>query len=388
MLISRNCSSELQRALNRQSAVALIGARQVGKTTLALDCIRNRDAIYLDLQSPEDRRSLDEPRFFLGQFERQLVVLDEIHQTPELFATLRGLIDEGRRKGIGRGRFLILGSASSELLKQSGESLAGRIEHIQLNPFSIAEVGSDQLTTLWVRGGFPLSFLAETEDDSIAWRKNFLRTYIERDVLQFVPRAPTEMLDRLWTMLAHNQGATLNSSRLASSLEITSPTVSRYVGFLHELLLIRRLSPFSANVNKRLVKTPKIYVRDSGILHALLNLTTYQDVLRHPVSGYSWEGFVIEQIANATADRATPMFYRTADGAEIDLLLEWHGTGELWAIDIKRSGSKAPSRGFHSAIKTTGSKRNFVVCTSGNPIKTRENLEVVGIAEFLEAVSK
>lgn len=387
MLVARNRLASLQTALGRQPAVALIGARQVGKTTLAWECVKDRKAIYLDLQSSEDRRSLKDPRYFLGQFETQLVILDEIHRTPEIFSQLRGLIDDGRRKGFNSSRFLILGSASSELLKQSGESLAGRIEYVQLNPFNIPEVGSENLAKLWLRGGFPLSYLATSENDSINWRKNFVRTYIERDASQFVQRAPTELLDRLWTMLAHNQGTTLNASRLATTLEVTSPTVSRHIGFLQELLLIRKLTPFSANLDKRLVKTPKIYVRDSGVLHALLNLATHEDVLRHPVSGYSWEGFAIEQIANAVADRATPMFYRTADGAEIDLLLEWHGSGELWAIEIKQSSSSSPSRGFYSAVNTIGSKRNFVVCMKGSPRKMHKNLEVMGIVEFLSVVS-
>lgn len=387
MLIARDRLASLQTALGRQPAVALIGARQVGKTTLAWECVKDRKAIYLDLQSSEVRRSLKDPRYFLSQFETQLVILDEIHRTPEIFSQLRGLIDDGRRKGLNSSRFLILGSASSELLKQSGESLAGRIEYVQLNPFNIPEVGSENLASLWLRGGFPLSYLATSENDSINWRKNFVRTYIERDASQFVSRAPTELLDRLWTMLAHNQGTTLNASRLATTLEVTSPTVSRHIGFLQELLLIRKLTPFSANLDKRLVKTPKIYVRDSGVLHALLNLATHEDVLRHPVSGYSWEGFAIEQIANAVADRATPMFYRTADGAEIDLLLEWHGSGELWAIEIKQSSSSSPSRGFYSAVNTIGSKRNFVVCMKGSPRKMHKNLEVMGIVEFLSVVS-
>ena len=235
-------------------------------------------------------------------------------------------------------------------------------------------------------GGFPLSILASSDEESMLWRRDFVRTYVERDMLQFNPRVPTELLVRLWTMLGHNQGTMLNSSRLATSLDVTSPTVSRHIGFLSDLLLVRRLNPFSANLGKRLVNSPKIYIRDSGILHALLNLRTNDELLRHPVCGFSWEGFVIEQIIEAVEDHATPMFYRTADGAEIDLLLEWHRTGDLWAIEIKQSMQRPPSRGFFSAIDTLNPRRNFVVCMQQRPHRIRPDVEVQGLADFLQVL--
>lgn len=386
MFIQRQRLEQLDIAMQRQAAVALFGARQVGKTTLALHYAKSFDHHYLDLENPEDRQSLEHPLFYLRQFEDKLVVFDEVQRVPELFSVLRVLIDEGRRKGLSTRRFLILGSASVELLKQSSETLAGRIEYINLNPLSVSEVGKNRIGKLWLLGGFPLSFLAKSEEESLAWRKNFLQTYIERDMLQFNPRVPTELLTRLWTMLAHNQGSMLNSSRLATSLEVTSPTVSKHVGFLSDMLVVRRLSPYLTNRGKRLVKTPKVYIRDSGLLHTLLNLRSNDELLRHPVCGFSWEGFVIEQICGAVEDRATPLYYRTADEAEIDLLLEWHRTGELWAIEVKRSMSRPPSRGFYSSIESLKPRRSFIVCLYQRTHTIHKNIEVFDLPEFLKIV--
>jgi len=382
--IHRQCFEQINVAVQRQAAVVLLGARQVGKTTLALRFALSCDHHYLDLENPEDRQSLEHPLFFLRQFEQKLVVIDEIHRVPELFSVLRVLIDEGRRKGIRTGRFLILGSASVDLLKQSSETLAGRIEFVNLNPLSVAEVGENQTNKLWLSGGFPLSFLADNEEDSHVWRKNFIRTYVERDVLQFNPRVPTELLTRLWTMLAHNQGTMLNFSRLATSLEVTSPTVNKHIGFLTDMLVVRKLNPFQANLGKRLVKTPKVYIRDSGLLHSLLNLRSIDELMRHPVCGFSWEGFVVEQICGVIEGRATPLFYRTADEAEIDLVLEWHRTGELWAIEIKRSMSRPPSKGFYSSIDLLNARRRFVVCMHQRAFTMQKNVEVLSLSEFLK----
>ena len=370
--------------MQRQAAVALLGARQVGKTTLALHYAKNREHVYLDLEDPEDRRSLDNPAFFLRQFENKLVIFDEVQRVPELFSVLRALIDEGRRKNLDTGRFLILGSASIELLKQSSESLAGRIEFVNLSPVNVSEVGKSEIGKLWLCGGFPLSFLASSEKASLIWRKNFIRTYIERDMRQFNQRVPTELLERLWTMLAHNHATMLNTSRLATSLEVTPPTVSRHVEFLSDLLVVRKLTPFRANLGKRLVKTPKVYIRDSGLLHALLNLSSAAELQRHPICGFSWEGFVSEQIIDTVEARATPLFYRTADGAEIDLVLEWHRTGDLWAIEIKRSMTRPPSRGFYSAIDALKPKRCFVVCMQQQTYMIQKNVEVMGLTEFVK----
>lgn len=380
-MIPRRIEPILQKALARQAAVVLIGPRQVGKTTLALEIGKNRKSLYLDLESGEDRAKLREPTLFLRDYEDHLVILDEIHRVPELFQALRGLIDQGRRRGKRTGRFLILGSASIDLLRQSGESLAGRIEYIDMGPLDALEAAVDDkaLTRLWVRGGFPDSFLAKTDADSLRLRRSFIRTYLERDVAQFGPRLPSETLDRLWTMLAHNQGTLLNASRLASGLSISSPTVTTYIDLLVDLLLVRRLRPFHANTGKRLVKSPKVYVRDSGLAHALLAIEDYNQLSGHPVVGPSWEGFVIESLLAAAPDQTIASFYRTAAGAEIDLILELPGNHGLWAIEIKRSLAARAEKGFHIACSDIKPTRRILVYPGNDTYAIAPNLQVVGL---------
>ena len=387
-MIERHVYQIVQDALDRQSAVALIGPRQVGKTTLALEIAEARPSLYLDLESRDDREKLADPALFLKQYEDRLVILDEIHRTPELFQTLRGLIDAGRRKGHRTGRFLILGSASIELLRQSGESLAGRIEYVDMGPFNVLEVANKgkALDKLWIRGGFPDSFLARNDSDSLKFRKNFIRTYLERDVPQFGPRIPAETLERLWTMLAHGQGTLLNASRLASSLAVSAPTVTSYIDLLVDLLLVRRLRPLHANIGKRLVKSPKIYVRDSGLVHALLGLEDYNELAGHPVVGPSWEGFVIENLLAAVPSRTTASFYRTAAGAEVDLVLEFPGRGEIWAIEIKRGLAARPARGFYNAREDIQPARSFVVYAGEDRYPVTEGVEAIGITDMVREV--
>ncbi len=366
-MIARRLQQSIKDALDRQAAVAIIGPRQVGKTTLALAIAEQRESLYLDLESSQDRAKLSDPALFLRMYEDRLVILDEIHRMPELFQTLRGLIDEGRRRGRRAGRFLILGSASIELLRQSGESLAGRIEYIDLGPLDALEVAGDQrdLVKLWLRGGFPDSFLAKNDLDSFKLRKSFIRTYLERDVLQFGPRIPAETLERLWTMLAHNQGAQLNALKLAGGLSVSAPTVTGYIDLLVDLLLVRRLRPFAANVGKRLVKSPRVYVRDSGIVHALLGIRDFDELAGHPIVGASWEGFVIENLLAAAPDDTMASFYRTTGGAEIDLVLELPAKNGLWAIEVKRGLASKVEKGFHFACEDLKPDRRFVVY-SGN----------------------
>ena len=370
----------VERALDRQAAVALIGPRQVGKTTLALEIGRSRDAVYLDLEDRDDRNRLAEPKLFFDHVEDRLVILDEIHRMPGLFETLRGVIDRGRRRGKGRGRFLILGSASVDMLRQPGETLAGRIAYVDLVPLSALEVDDVQASRrrLWLRGGFPDSFLADSDQDSMALRRDFIRTYLERDVAQFGPRVPATTLERLWTMLAHHQGAILNASALGRSLEISTQTVNRYIDLLTDLLLVRRLLPLRANVGKRLVKSPKIYVRDSGLLHALLGIGSLDQLAGHPVIGASWEGHVIETLVSVLSPRATPYFYRTSAGAEIDLMIE-HGDGRRWAIEIKRSPSARVGRGFHLACEDARPERAFVVHAGDDRYPLTETLEAISV---------
>ena len=389
-MIRRRSNQNVLNALGRQAAVVLLGARQVGKTTLALEIAESADAVYLDLESRADREKLAEPTLYLDEYEDRLVILDEIHRVPELFQELRGLIDRGRRQGKRTGRFLILGSASLDLLRQSGESLAGRIEYVELDPLDVSEAAPDAraMTSLWVRGGFPDSFLAANDPDSMTFRRNFVRSYLERDVAQFGRRIPAETLERFWTMLAHGQGTLLNASKLAAGLSVSAPTVSSYIDLLVDLLLVRRLRPFHANVKKRLVKSPKIYVRDSGIVHALLGVEDHDALAGHPVVGASWEGFVIENLLAVAPPRTMASFYRTLAGAEIDLLLELPGKRGPWAIEIKRGLSTAPGRGFHHAREDVKPERAFIVYSGEERYPIAKDVEAIGLREMASLIER
>jgi hypothetical protein len=363
-----------RRSRNPAAAVVLLGPRQVGKTTLALAIAAQRGnaALYLDLERPADRRRLlGDPDAFLRSEADELAIIDGIHRAPDLFPVLRGIIDEGRRRERRTGRFLLLGSAALDLMRQASESLAGRVEYVELAPIDVVDYAADAsrvppgdagvgLDRLWVRGGFPESLFAADDEASLDWRRAFIRSYLERDVPMFAPRLPSETIGRLWTMLAHSQGTPLNQARLAGSLAVTSPSVGRYVDLLVDLLLLRRLRPWSGNVGKRLVRSPKTYVRDSGLVHALLDLGSRSDILGHPVAGASWEGFVIESLIAAAGERRTPYFYRTEDGAEVDLVFERGGVVEM-AIEIKRSSAPVLSRGFRNAEAVLQPRERYLV---------------------------
>ena len=388
-MLRRSASQLIAKALSRQAAVALIGPRQVGKTTLAHDIADSRPSIYLDLENAADRGKLENPDLFLEQHEDELVVLDEIHRAPELFGSLRGIIDRGRRKGKRTGRFLILGSAAIELLRQS-ETLAGRIAYVDLTPLHALEIGSEDndLNKLWVRGGFPDSYLATDDGDSFDLRRDFIRTYLERDVPMFGPRIPAETLENLWIMLAHSQGQTLNSSKLAGSMGVSAPTVTSYVDLLKDLLLLRKLPPFHANVKKRLVKSPKVYVRDSGLLHALLGIRNHDDLLGHPVAGASWEGFVIESLLAVVPNHTKASFYRTATGVEIDLVLEFGGKQGTWAIEIKRGMTAKLERGNHVALNDIQPKKAFVVYPGKDRYMKDHGIEAISLDEMAEELQR
>jgi predicted AAA+ superfamily ATPase len=376
-MISRLVQPKILNALSRQAAVALIGPRQIGKTTLALLIAEKSNSLYLDLENPRDLAKLADPVAFLQQHENKLVILDEIHRLPGLFPVLRGIIDRGRRKGIRVNRFLLLGSASLDLLRQSGESLAGRITFLDMTPLSILEVKNNARDALWLRGGFPDSYLATDDSESFSWREDLIRTYLERDIPMFGPRIPAETLRRFWTMLAHGHGGLHNSSKIASSLEVSSPTVHRYTDLLVDLLLLRRLVPFHINTKKRLVKSPKVFVRDSGLLHALLQISALDDLLAHPVVGGSWEGFVIENLINSAPTRTVAGFYRTSGGAEIDLVLQLPG-GKIWAIEIKKNPANSPSRGFYEACQDINPARKFLVHSGEGIFPLNSDVESVG----------
>lgn len=380
-MISRLARADILDALARQPAVAIIGPRQVGKTTLALELTRGTSAVYLDLESPSDLAQVQDPELFFAHQTDRLVILDEIHRAPGIFLPMRGAIDRARREGRRHGQFLLLGSASLDLLRQSGETLAGRIAYVPLTPVTVLEVDDDRgaRDRLWLRGGFPDSLLASSDRRSLAIRGDFIRTYLEREVPAFGARVPAEWLRRLWTMLAHNQGQLLNASRLAASLEVSSPTVSRYVDLLADLLLVRRLPPFLPNVGKRLVKAPKVYVRDSGLVHALLRLPTMDALLGHPVAGPSWEGFVLESLLAAAPADAQASFYRTAAGAEVDLVLEMGGAAGTWVIEIKRTAAPTITRGMRHALADLAPARSFVVHAGDGHFPLTQGVEAIGV---------
>ena len=371
--------ASLREDLASTPAVALLGPRQSGKTTVAHELAQQSDNVYLDLESELDRAKLASPELYLAERLDRLVVLDEVHRVPGLFPVLRGLIDRARRSGRRSGLYLLLGSASLDLLQQAGESLAGRIAYRELTPFNVQELPEAEHTRLWVRGGFPESYLARTPAASLRWRQDFIRTYVERDIPLFGGRVGSEALRRLWGMLAHQQGALVNASVLARSLALDMRTVNRYLDLLVEMFLVRRLEPWHANLGKRLTKSPKLYVRDSGLLHALLGLPDEEALLGHPAVGASWEGFVLENLITAAGTSASAHFYRTSGGAEVDLLLSWP-SGECWAIEVKRSLAPKVERGFHSACEDLQPTRKLVIYPGDEPFPLGHGVQAMPLA--------
>jgi uncharacterized protein len=352
----------VMRALARAPVVALVGPRQVGKTTLAHQIAANLGLStrrQFDLEKLADRTALTNPDDLLAQLGPGLTIFDEVQFVPTLFQALRVAVDDRRIKGERFGQFLVLGSASLTLLQSASESLAGRIEVVELAPFSITELGTNESNRLWLRGGFPESFLAGSDADSMSWREQFIQSYLARDIPQFAPRLPRETLGRFWTMLAHLQGSEFNASQLARNLDASAQSISRYLDLLCDLFLLRRLPAFSENVGKRLRKSPKIYVRDAGLVHALLGIHDATELLGHPVVGTSFEGFVIEHLIEAAGTMASCCFYRTHDGAEIDLIIEVKN--QRIAIEIKRAASSKPRRGFHTACADIKATKQWLV---------------------------
>lgn len=389
-MISRNIETILRtRLATVVPAVVLLGPRQVGKTTLARKIAADwpGGAVYLDMERPADRRRLDDADAYLRAQNGKLVVIDEIQRAPGLFEVLRGIIDDRRATGERFGHFLLLGSAALELMRQSSETLAGRVAYLEIGPVDILEAGAASLDaqTLWLRGGFPESLLAQGDGPSLDWRRDFIRSYLERDVPMFAPRMPVQTLGRLWTMLAHQQGSLLNQARLAAGLGVSAPTVTRYTDLMVDLQLVRRLAPWSGNVGKRLVKAPKVYVRDSGIVHALLDLETWNDVLGHPVAGPSYEGFVIENLIQCAGPRWRPYFYRTHDGAEIDLLLERGGQPEI-AIEVKRSSAPTLDKGFGVACDDLKVLQRYVVYPGEETYPVRHGAQAIGLPELARRI--
>lgn len=357
-MITRKVQKKVELSLKQYPVVGILGPRQVGKTTLAraIQSILTQKSVYLDLELPSDLSKLQDPELYMGQFKDCLVIIDEIQRMPNLFPLMRALVDQKRVAG----RFLILGSASPELLKHASESLAGRIIYHELSPLILEETGYERTQQLWLRGGYPLSYLANTGEDSISWREAFIKTYLEMDIPQLGIHIPATQLRRFWTMLAHVHGQLWNASQIAKSLGVSSPTVRNYLDILEDTFIVRRLPPFYANIKKRLVKSAKVYIRDSGLLHALLKNRTLDDLYSHPSSGNSWEGFVIEQIIGIIPEYWQSFFYRTSAGAEIDLLLLDH-RNESIAVEIKYSLSPKVERGFWNGMGDLGCKKGFVI---------------------------
>lgn len=386
-MITREHRQRIENSLAEQAGVVLLGPRQVGKTTLAQDIADDRDAVYLDMERSADRQILGEPDLYLDEQVGRLVVIDEIQLVPGLFGALRGQIDRRRRSGHKTGQFLLLGSASNTLLNQSAESLAGRVSYHELPPFNLVEVGDEHLASLWLRGGFPDSFLARSDRSSLTWREDFIRTYLERDIPAFGLRIPAESLRRFWTMLAHTQGGLLNAAKLASGLGVSGQTVGRYLDLLADLMLVRRLPPWHANAGKRLVKSPKVYIRDSGLTHALLGLQTQESLLGHPVIGGSWEGFCIENLIDAAPRGTEASFYRSSAGAEIDLILKLPD-GALWAIEIKRTTALKMTTGFYSTTEQLGVQERILVYAGARDVPGNGGVRAMSLSSAMKCLAK
>lgn len=368
-MFNRLAASLIDRALSRSPAVAILGPRQVGKTTLARAAAAVRPgSVFLDLETAADQAKLSDPARFLSSRRERFVVLDEVQNAPEVFSELRAEIDTDRRPG----RFLLLGSASFQLLRQA-QTLAGRLEIIDLSPLLLPEVARrfEDIEQLWVRGGFPGSYVATNDDDAWQWRQDFIRHFLNIDLPALGIGVSPPSMGRFWRMLAHLHGQLLNASALSRSLGVSAPTVHRWLDHLVDALVVRRLEPWSANLGKRLVKSPKTYVRDSGLLHALLGICDADALAGHPAAGASWEGFVVEQVCARLPAHASATFFRTAAGAELDLVIELDG--HRVGIEAKLSSAPRVTRGFWQACDDVGVHEAWVVAPvrEGWPIGDR-----------------
>ncbi len=386
-MITRLSEPIVIQQLHHSPAVALLGPRQVGKTTLAREIARQwpHETIYIDLERPSDLARISEPEIFLKKPGR-LTIIDEIQRVPALFPVLRAVIDERRFAGEKTGQFLLLGSASLDIVQGVSESLAGRVSYVDLGIVNALEYSiNEDHHSLWLRGGFPESLLATSDVDSFIWRENFITSYLERDIPNLGPRIPAETLRRFWTMLAHLQGQIIDKASLAASMGVSSPTIARYIDLLVDLFLIRPLQPWSGNIGKRLVKRPKYFIRDSGLVHALLNITTFDELLGHPVAGKSWEGFVIENLLSIAPKRALPFFYESSSKAEIDLIFELSPQHRI-AIEVKRSLTPTLSKGFYNACDALDIKQGYIVYPGQGRFPYAKNIEVLSLQEMMEMI--
>ncbi len=392
-MIKRNLQRKVYKALGTMPVVALLGPRQVGKTTLALDIAESidKESAYLDLELDSDLAKLSDPEAYLRRFENKLLIIDEVQRQPDLFRLLRGLVDIRKRKGEKTGQFLLLGSASRDIIQHSSETLAGRIRFLELYPFSVLETLQSEsslfdLEKLWLRGGFPDSYLAATDDVSWDWRSDFISSYVEKDIPLMGPQVASTTMRRLWSMLAHNNAQQVNFSKLGESLGFSYKTIKNYIDTLTDFYMLRQIPPWSGNTKKRLVKAPKIYLRDCGLAHRFLNITDFEDLLGHPGIGASWEGFVLENILNTISDKWRYSYYRTSAQAEIDLVLEG-SKNEVWAIEVKRSSAPKVSKGFHYACDDIKATHKFVIYPGEERYPLGNEIEVLGLVEFLQLLA-
>jgi uncharacterized protein len=380
-MVKRILEEELCKLIEIFPAVGIIGPRQSGKTTIARILMeRNiKKSIYLDLESPTDRNKLKEPEYFFDDNKDKCVILDEIQRMPELFPVLRSVIDRHRIPG----RFIILGSANPSIMKDSSESLAGRIAYKELCPFNITETGFENIKKHWLQGGFPDAYIQDNIEYTKIWLENFVTTYIERDLPAIGLDASSTTLANFWTMLAHNHGNIFNASNFARSLGVSSPTISHYLHFLEEAFLVNRLIPFYSSSKKRLVKSPKIYIRDSGVLHYLTNTLDPLVLPVHILVGASWEGYVVEQLKQLLGRKLDMYYYRTQQGTECDIILV-KGLKPLASIEIKYSSSPGITRSFTLAINDLGTKSNYIITPDCDDYTIRENVKVCSLKTFIE----
>lgn len=384
-MVTRDLIQTLRKSLKQFPAVVLLGPRQIGKSTLALQLAGQlaKKSIVLDLEKRSDRAKVDDPEAFFESHQDKLVIIDEAQTLPELFSSLRPAIDEHRKPG----RFLLLGSASPQLVRHVSESLAGRVTYLELTSITLSEAGRSRhdLQTLWLRGGFPLALTARSDTNSLEWRQQLIRSFVERDLtLLFGVELSRVTIQNFWQMISHNQGGIWNAQTYANSLGVTGPTIKRYLQFMSGAFLVRLLEPWFVNTNKRLVKSPKVYVRDSGLLHAMLGLSTYTDLLGHPVAGGSWEGFVIEQITAVMPPSLRAFYYRTHHGAEADLVLV-NGLKPVTAIEIKLNNAPVISKGFYQTLHDLGIRKGYVITPAADRYPV-QNVEVMSLPVFIEYI--